>query len=281
MSWSRTVNRIRPPSKTSSVRPGVRWWLDRSVRVKGLTVVAVPMFALIAVAGASLALQRQEAGERQVSLRANALARATLVVLADTVEAETGVRGYAGTADPAFLPPYEAAAVRLATDVRKLGVAAVTVRERAQADAVAATVADELAQLDDLREAVLAGSAGAALSPALKAGKTTMDKLRAQVATLVAEPSRLIVQKRATVAHLEEIIEIVEVVGLGPGPAGRSGRGRAVHVRHLAAGAGGRRQRQPAGTGRLVVADRGLDRRVGAVGRFADPGTAVDGDPVA
>ena len=34
-----------------------RWWLDRSVRVKGMIVVAVPLIALVGVTSAILVLQ--------------------------------------------------------------------------------------------------------------------------------------------------------------------------------------------------------------------------------
>jgi hypothetical protein len=61
--------RSSPPA---AVRPGRlrRWWLDRSVRVKGTMVVAAP---LIAVTSASLALQQNERQERDVALTASAV----------------------------------------------------------------------------------------------------------------------------------------------------------------------------------------------------------------
>jgi len=64
------------------------------------------MFALIAMAGASLAFQQQERTERQVSIQANNVVRATQALLTDALDAETGIRGYAASTDPAFLQPY-------------------------------------------------------------------------------------------------------------------------------------------------------------------------------
>jgi hypothetical protein len=64
--------RSSPPA---AARPGRlrRWWLDRSVRVKGTIVVAAPLIALIAVTSASLALQQNERQERNVALTSSAV----------------------------------------------------------------------------------------------------------------------------------------------------------------------------------------------------------------
>ena len=44
-----------------------RWWLDRSLRAKGLIVVAVPLIALMGTTSANLLLQRNESNERTAS----------------------------------------------------------------------------------------------------------------------------------------------------------------------------------------------------------------------
>jgi CHASE3 domain sensor protein len=80
-----------------------QWWLDRPVRVKGMIVIAVPLFTLIAITLASLVLQYNERQERQVGQAASTLSNSADQVLADAVNAETGLRGYAATADPSFL----------------------------------------------------------------------------------------------------------------------------------------------------------------------------------
>ena len=97
MATFRVLDRARTPMGGSQDRRPSRWWLDRSVRVKGMIVVAVPMFALVAMATASLVFQQQESAERQVAMRANGVVRATQAVLADALDAETNVRGYAAS----------------------------------------------------------------------------------------------------------------------------------------------------------------------------------------
>jgi len=76
-----------------------RWWLDRSLRAKGLIVVALPLIALMGVTSANLVLQQNESHQRAVSIAANNLAKAAGRVLADAVSAETDLRGYAATRD--------------------------------------------------------------------------------------------------------------------------------------------------------------------------------------
>jgi hypothetical protein len=66
-----------------------QWSLDRSLRAKGRIVIAVPLIALMGTTSADLLLQRDESLERNVSTAARALASE---VLADSVNAETGVR---------------------------------------------------------------------------------------------------------------------------------------------------------------------------------------------
>ena len=98
-----------------AARPGRfrRWWLDRSVRAKGLIVIAVP---LIATTSASLALPYQEHQVRTVSRAASAVVTWADQVLIDAINAETAVRGYAVTRDPAFLRPYNDALTRIGAD---------------------------------------------------------------------------------------------------------------------------------------------------------------------
>ncbi len=102
-----------------------RWWLNRSVRSKGLVVVAGPLIALLVITSASLALQYYEQQVRSIALASSDLDKAALQVLADAVNAETGVRGYAATGDPFFLVPYELALTRIGADRKSLRKAAI------------------------------------------------------------------------------------------------------------------------------------------------------------
>ena len=130
-------------SSPLAVRPGrlQRWWLDRSVRAKGMVVVAVPLIALIAVTSASLVLEQNERQERSVALTASALTTSAQQVLADAVNAETGARGYAATADPLFLQPYYLTLTRLDRDQAALRAAAIAEGDSGAERTAAATTA--------------------------------------------------------------------------------------------------------------------------------------------
>ena len=120
-------------------RPGrlQQWWLDRSVRAKGLFVVAVPLIALGATTSASLALQFQERQVRSASRAASALVTTANQVLVDALNAETGVRGYAATGKPAYLAPYHNTLARIRADRESLREAAVTEGDSRQEQAAA------------------------------------------------------------------------------------------------------------------------------------------------
>src|SRR5712691_5464785 len=155
---------MRPPPEAAGPGRLGRWWLDRSVRVKGMVVVTVPLIALIGVTSASLALQYKERQVRSVAITASALNTAAQQVLSDAVNAETGARGYAATREPVFLQPYDVIVARVT-------------RDRAALRAAAATMAQVMAGLARLRSAVSAGAPPAALTATLVSEKRAMDTL--------------------------------------------------------------------------------------------------------
>jgi signal transduction histidine kinase/ActR/RegA family two-component response regulator len=208
--------RAPPPAEGGSGRLR-QWWLDRSVRAKGMIVVAVPLIALIAVTSASLVLQSNERQERQVALTASTLNNAAQQVLSDAVNAETSVRGYAATGDPLFLQPYDVVLARIARDRAALRAAAVAEGDSPAQRTLAATTAEEMAELAGLRSAVSAGTPVTALKPALENGKRTMDTLRGQVTALAAGPAAIARARRADVTAMESTIDEVGVVGLALG----------------------------------------------------------------
>jgi signal transduction histidine kinase/CheY-like chemotaxis protein len=208
---------VRMPRGQSPLRIVGRWWLDRSVLAKGLTVVAIPVGALIAVACAGIVLQSQERAERREAMSANALVRASTAVLSDAVDAETGMRGYAATGDRLFLRPYEAAVARVDDDVGALRRAADARGEGARAGSVAATTTEVFDRLAEVRAAVEAGRLGPDLLDGLTAAKAAVDRLRGQIADLADPPQRLVAEKRESISRLETTIQWVQLGGLALG----------------------------------------------------------------
>jgi signal transduction histidine kinase/ActR/RegA family two-component response regulator len=208
-------------SRTASPAPGAlqarglrKWWLDRSLRVKGLIVVALPLIALTGVGAANLVLQQNESGERAVSTSARNLAAAAQLVLADTVNAETGVRGYAATRDPLFLAPYDLALARIGAERRSLSQAAVAEGDGGQQRAVDVTMGRALSELAPLRSGVRSGIPAGTLRSGLERENTTMDLLRQQVASLADGPAALVIAQRSKITALQSRIEVLDIAGL-------------------------------------------------------------------
>jgi signal transduction histidine kinase/ActR/RegA family two-component response regulator len=205
--------RAAPPGTVQA--HGIRqWWLNQSVRVKGLIVVAVPMIALMTLTSANLLLQQDESHERTVSTNARNLEDAASQVLADAVNGETGVRGYAAARDPLFLAPYTLMLTRIGAERKALQEAAVIEGDGGQQRAVDATLGQELAELAQLRSAVSRGTSVGNLRPALQTGKATMDLLRRQTASLAAGPTALVAVQHNKIAALQTRTELLDIAGL-------------------------------------------------------------------
>jgi signal transduction histidine kinase/ActR/RegA family two-component response regulator len=203
-------------SPLAAAHPGrlQRWWLDRSVRVKGTIVVAAPLIALLGVTVASLILQANEHEERQQGQYASSVSSAANQILTDVLNAETGVRGYAVNGDPSFLVPYTMTLQRMGPDLAKLRTAAVAEGDRRQEQALETTETQAMAQLAQMRSAIGHGELGRALSPQLVAGKQTVDLLRNQVTNLASASSVDLAARRTAISQMESAINLVTIAGL-------------------------------------------------------------------
>jgi PAS domain S-box-containing protein len=191
-----------------------QWWLDRSVRTKGLIVVSVPLIILVAVSVASLVVQLTEHQERRAALAANAVSSTSSTVLADMVNAEAGVRGYAVTRDPVFLQPDNLTLTRIGAERRALRTAAVAEGDTRQQGMVNATTGQALAELAQLRSAVGAGAPLRTLQPALLRQKVTMDRLRGQVGRLARRPLALVIPRRQQITGLATATEVLDIAAV-------------------------------------------------------------------
>ena len=191
-----------------------QWWLNRRLRAKGLIVVAVPLFALIGTTSASLALTHDESQERTVALAGRNLSSAAGLVLANAVNAETGIRGYGMTDDPLFLSPYNLALMRIGAERTSLRDAAVTEGDSGQQRVVDATTGKVFSELAQLRSAIASGLSGRSLRPALGNEKMTMDLLRRQVASLVSDPTAKEAPRSSQISRLQKTITILDVAAL-------------------------------------------------------------------
>ena len=195
-----------------------QWWLNRTVRAKGMIVVAVPLLTLIAVTVASLMLQGKEQRQRAASRAAFALTTASDQVVADAVNAETAIRGYVATGSPVFLGPYLGARNRLPADLATLRAsAAAEGTTQAAARQVSATAGQVMTELARLRAEVAAGIPARSLRAGLLASKATMDTLQAQVTRMNAAPTAVRLSGSTAIGRLESAIDVVSYIGLGLG----------------------------------------------------------------
>jgi len=205
----------RPAPPGTDRAPGLRrWWLDRSLRAKGLIVVAVPLIALLSITSANLVLQQDETSDRTVSLNARDLDEAAAQVLADAVNGETGIRGYFATRDPTFLDPYNLTLTRIGAERTLLRKDAVMVGVGRQQQTVDATTGQVLVELAQLRSGISGDSSDQNLLAALLNEKTSMDLLRRQVADLVVGPAALVTVQRNKLDTLQTRIELLDIAGL-------------------------------------------------------------------
>ena len=205
----------RPAPPGTDQAHGIRrWWLDLSLRGKGLIVVAVPLIALLGITSANLLLQQSESNERSISTNARNLADAATQVLADAINGETGIRGYVATGDQTFLDPYDLMLTRMAAERKALRQAAVVAGVGRQQLVVDASTGQELVELAQLRSLVSNGSSPANLVVPLLNGKTTMDRLRSQVADLAAAPTALVAVQRNKLTTLQTRIQLLDIAGL-------------------------------------------------------------------
>ena len=191
-----------------------RWWLDRSIRAKGLIVIAIPLIALLGTASASLALQHNEQQQRTVALAGRGLTTAADQLLANAVNAETGVRGYAATGDTLFLAPYNVALAQQGADRTSLREAAIAEGDSRQQRIVDGTTGKVFAEMEQLRSIVSRGVSASDLRSALENEKTTMDLLRRQEADLADGPAALIATHSKEITRQTQAIDTLNIAAL-------------------------------------------------------------------
>ncbi len=205
------------PTGTGQVRGFRQWWLNRSLRSKGLVVIAIPLVALFSTTSASLVLQHSQSLDRAAGVNARNLTNAANLVLADMVNAETGVRGYAAVRDPVFLGPYNLTLARIGADRNSLRAAAAVEHASRQGRVVDATTNRILSDFVQLRSVVGRGASLGQLRLAFERQKTTMDLLRRQIASLTAGPIVASVTQHNNVVRLATIIDVIDAIGLALG----------------------------------------------------------------
>lgn len=196
-------------------------WQNWSLGLKGAAVIALPITLLLVSLYSNYALQRDvsradEEVQRTLTIRGDIQTLHTLIA-----EAASGVRGYMLTGREEFLSPYWMAQDRIPPTLAKLRT---LIRDPEQAATFAKAeelATAKLATLEGLRRD------GAQLQPEalqarLRAGKSVLDALRAQIAALTDREVRLLAERSAaaSVARRRELIANVAMAAIGLAGAG-------------------------------------------------------------
>jgi signal transduction histidine kinase/CheY-like chemotaxis protein len=182
-----------------------------------MTVLAVPLIALVGTTSASLVLEHQERAGRADSLKSFNVITTSNQLLADAINAETGVRGYVATGDPTFLQPYTLSLSRIGADRRAFRAAAAARGVSPRQQAVDHSLTAVLAELGLLKLDISNGSSPASLVAPLKQGKMDMDRMRDQVADLNKAPAADLLARRNSTTSLESAIVGLDIAGLALG----------------------------------------------------------------
>jgi signal transduction histidine kinase/CheY-like chemotaxis protein len=196
-------------------RRGQRW-ADLPVRSKVLSLLALPLGALLACVISGILLVGQTNSLLAASHQTTSAIADMNVKLQLLVNAETGVRGYAATGDPVFLQPYQQALAAAPSALANGVPGANGVLNQQQTDALKANVVNELVVLNQIQAGVSNRTlSGPALTDKLLAGKKYMDALRADIALVESRLNALGDTQRNELQSYVNWSQVVDYIGLG------------------------------------------------------------------
>lgn len=180
-----------------------------------IAFLAAGVLALLAIVAVSAWLSvrtAQHAEEAVVERNVRAL---TTNLLASTIDAETGQRGYLLTGEPRYLQPFERALPRLRRDIAALRE--LVARDPAQLAAIneLSEVLDaKMAELTETIEQARAGQRDAAIQTVLSdRGRALMEKARTQLAQLISSAEARVAARLEAVNDGAEILTWVTAAG--------------------------------------------------------------------
>ncbi|NIA00919.1 ATP-binding protein [Massilia sp. CCM 8734] len=162
-----------------------QWWSNRSLRVKGLVLIAVPLVILLGALASGYLMGAESRRAQQGVQRTLQIQHDIQEVHTLLAEAATGVRGYLLTGRANFLERYRIAETELPRTLRRLRGQIRDPQQRALLDQVAALAARKS---EGLSELVALGNTTppATLVPILVSNKVVLDELRAHIDAMLA-----------------------------------------------------------------------------------------------
>jgi signal transduction histidine kinase len=180
-----------------------------------IAFLAAGVLALLGIVAASAWLSVRTAQHAEEAVAEREIRALTTSLLAATLDAETGQRGYLLTGEARYLGPFERAQPRLRADLASL-------RERVAKDPAQRAAVDEFAKVLDAKMAELAetieqaktGRRDAAIQTVLSdRGRLLMENARSQLARLISNAEGRVAARLQTVNDGAEILAWVTATG--------------------------------------------------------------------
>ena len=180
-----------------------------------IAFLAAGVLALLAIVAASAWLSVRTAQHAEDAVAEREIRALTTNLLAATIDAETGQRGYLLTGEPRYLGPFERAQPRLRADLANL-------RDRVAKDPAQLAAVNELttvldakmAELTETIEQAKAGRRDAAIQPVLSdRGRALMESARSQLARLISNAEGRVAARLEAVNDGAEILAWVTAAG--------------------------------------------------------------------
>lgn len=173
------------------------------------------VLALLAIVAVSALLSVRTAQHAEEAVVERDIRALTTNLLAATIDAETGQRGFLLTGEPRYLAPFERAQPRLRRDMAKLQELVARNPEQLAAVKQLADVLDaKMAELTQTIEQAKAGQRDAAIQTVLSdRGRLLMEKARTQLAELIADAEKRVASRLEAVNDGAEILTWVTAAG--------------------------------------------------------------------
>jgi PAS domain S-box-containing protein len=197
------------------MRQPIPRFLDLPLALKGVFVIAVPLFCLLIALGSVYLADRE-------SRRAENYVRVTLAIQSDILELHallaegaSGVRGYLLTGEEAFLAPYDKAAAELPGVFASMRPLIMDAEQRWRLDQMEPLVRQKLQGLQALRESHhLAGQPIAAeMRQTLVDNKALLDRLRAEIDAMRQREDMLLAERTRRADDIRDRSQWITIFG--------------------------------------------------------------------
>lgn len=186
-----------------TIRAPARFWANRSLAIKGLVVIALPLAVLLGSLLSLYLASNAEARAEDDVRRAFAIQRDTYQVHALLAEAAAGVRGYVLTGDNRFLAPFRQAQRDVPSSMARLDEAIEDPIVRDHFEELRVLEAEKRTGLQQIVDVARVGNiAEANVEDALLANKLALDEVRVTIDDIQRREAVVLDERRTRVEEV-------------------------------------------------------------------------------